>query len=73
MSTPKFATTPEEQKQLDWCYLALTEEQIAACQEEAEELAGAELHQDEAAARLIPLLAKIITRNVRAEKDGDKR
>jgi hypothetical protein len=53
--------------------LALSEEQILACEEEAQELAGPEIHEQEAAEVLVPLLKKIIVRNVRAELKGRSR
>jgi hypothetical protein len=62
--------TPEEQEQLDWCRTVLTEEQIVECEEEAAEIAGAELHQNEAAELLVKLYARMIVRNVRAEHSG---
>jgi hypothetical protein len=65
--------TPEEQETFDWCRLALTEEQIVDCEEQASELAGAELHQEEAAELFVKLLAKVIIRNVRAEQAGSRR
>jgi hypothetical protein len=70
MNPQEMKLTPEEQEQLDWCFAALTEEQVADCQEEAVEIAGAELHQDEAAELLVKLYARMIVRNVRAENNG---
>jgi hypothetical protein len=64
---------PEESETLDWCYTALTEEQIVQCEEEAAEIAGAELHQDEAAELLVRLYARMIVRNIRAERRDDER
>jgi hypothetical protein len=70
MNPHEMKITPEEQEQLDWCYTALTEEQIAECEEEAAEIAGAELHQQEAAELLVKLLERMIVRNVRAANSG---
>ena len=62
--------TPEEQTTFDWCCSALNEEQIADCHDEAAELAGAELHEQQAADLLVPLLKKIMIGNVRRELYG---
>lgn len=70
MNPHEMKITPGEQEQLDWCFAALTEEQIADCQEEAAEIAGAELHQEEAAELLVKLYARMIVRSVRAEQTG---
>ena len=70
MRPHNFKITPDEQETLDWCRMVLTEEQLAECVEQAEEIAGIELHEQEAAELLVPLLAEIIIRNVRAEKAG---
>jgi DNA-binding transcriptional regulator YbjK len=61
--------TPEEQEQLDWCFSILTDEQIYDCQLESEEIAGVELHQGEAAELLVKLYARMIVRNVTAERN----
>ncbi len=65
--------TPEEREQIDWCCTVLTEEQIVECEEEAAEIAGAELHQQEAAELLVKILARRIVRNVRAERNGGEK
>jgi hypothetical protein len=70
MNPHEINLTPEEQEQLNWCRTVLTEEQIVQCEEEAAEVAGAELHQDEAAELLVRLYARMIVRNVRAEHNG---
>jgi hypothetical protein len=70
MNPPEMKITLEESETLDWCYAALTEEQIVECEEEAAEIAGAELHQDEAAELLVNLYARMIVRNVRAAHNG---
>jgi hypothetical protein len=70
MSQHEITITPEQQEQIDWCFAVLTEEQIVECEEEAAEIAGAELHQDEAAELLVKLYARMIVRNVRAERNG---
>lgn len=70
MNLHEMKIIPEEEEQLDWCFAALTEEQIADCQEEAAEIAGAELHQEEAAELLVRLYARMIVRNVRATNNG---
>jgi hypothetical protein len=70
MNPYEMKITLQEQDQLDWCYAALTEEQIVACEEEAAEIAGSELHQDEAAELLVKLYARMIVRNVRAANSG---
>jgi hypothetical protein len=67
MNSHPLQMTAKEQETLDWCYLALTEEQMAECEEQAEEIAGIELHQAEAAELLVRTLAGIQIRNVRAE------
>lgn len=54
-----------ELRQLEWCYSCLTDEQIADCEAEAMEVAGAELHQQEAAELLVRLYARMILRNVK--------
>jgi hypothetical protein len=73
MNSQEIKITPEEQEQLDWCFAALTEEQIADCQEEAAETAGTELHQDEAAELLVKLYARIMIRNVQERRNGGMR
>jgi len=73
MNPHEMKVTPEEQNQLDWCLAVLTEEQIVDCEEEAAEIAGAELHQHEAAELLVRLYARMIVRNVRAEREGGER
>jgi hypothetical protein len=67
MNSRPLQITASEQDALGWCYLALTEEQILECEEEADEIAGIELHQAEAAELLVRTLARIRIRNVRAE------
>jgi hypothetical protein len=69
MNPHNLKITPEEET-LDWCCTVLTEEQIVECEEEAAEIAGAELHQQEAAELLVKILARRIVRNVRAEHSG---
>ena len=73
MNPYEMKLTTKEHEQLDWCYAALTEEQIVQCEEEAAEIAGAELHQDEAAELLVKLYARMIVRNVRAQRNGGGR
>jgi len=58
--------TSAEAEILERCYSALDEEQIAECYCEAAEIADAELQRDEAAELLVPLLARIMVRSVRA-------
>lgn len=70
MNPHEIKITQEEREQIDWCVAALTEEQIYDCQLDAEEIAGAELHQYEAAELLVKLYARMIVRNVRAERNG---
>ncbi len=70
MHTNTLSTTGEEDDTLQWCCLALTDEQVDQCQEEALEIAGAELHEDAAAELLVRTLARIVIRNVRAERSG---
>jgi hypothetical protein len=72
-NTADRSLTTEEQNLLDWCCAALTEEQIAECQEEAAEIAGAQLYEHEAAELLVGLFERIIIRNVRAERHGGVR
>ena len=62
--------TPNEAELMEWCHAILTEEQIADCQDEAMELAGAELHQQEAAELLVRLYARMMVRNVRGQNGG---
>jgi hypothetical protein len=76
MNLHEWTITPEEQEQLDWCYAALDEEQRVQCEEEAMELAGAELNQDnqdQAAKLLVRLYTRLIIRDVRAERDRGAR
>jgi hypothetical protein len=54
------------------CFAALTEEQIVECEEEAAEIAGAEVRQEEAAELLVKLYARMIVRNIRAERNDDE-
>lgn len=70
MKPYKMKVTAQEQETLDWCVLALTDEQIAECEAEANEIAAIELHQAEAAELLVRTLAQIQIRNVRAEMNG---
>ena len=44
MNPHEMKITQEEEEQIDWCFMALTEEQILDCEEEAAEIAGAELY-----------------------------
>lgn len=62
--------TRSEEEMLDWCCTVLTEEQIVDCEEEAAEIAHAELHQHEAAELLVKIFARRIIRSVRAERNG---
>ena len=62
--------TPEESETMKWCCAALTEEQIEDCYGEAAEIAGAELNQGEAAELLVRLFARMMIRNIRAERDS---
>jgi hypothetical protein len=70
MNPHEMKITAREQEQIDWCFAVLTEEQIVECEEEAAEVAGAELHQEEAAELLVKLYARLVVRNVRAERTG---
>ncbi|MCZ2154053.1 MAG: helix-turn-helix domain-containing protein [Bryobacterales bacterium] len=62
--------TPEDQETFDWCCAVLNEEQFADCEDEAAELAGAEIHQQEAANLLVPLLKRLMVQNVGRELMG---
>jgi hypothetical protein len=68
MDRNKMTVTPEEQKALDWCYQVLSEEQIAECHDEAEEIAGSEVNAEEAADLLVRTATEIIVRNAQAER-----
>ena len=72
MHTNTFQTTAEDDA-LQWCCLALTEEQVDQCEEEALQIAGVELNEDVAAELLVRTLALIVIRNLRAERAGGVR
>ncbi len=61
----------DEQETIDWCCLALTDEQIAECEAEAAEIAAVELHHEEAYEKLKETLARIIVRNDRAQQNAN--
>jgi hypothetical protein len=71
MTRSELKTTAEEDEQLSLCYLVLTEEQVADCFEEAEEMAGITLNESRAGELLVTLLTEIVIRNVR-EEGGEK-
>jgi hypothetical protein len=60
--------TADEAEQLDWCYASLSEEQAAEIEEEAIEIAAAEINAPEAAKKLLPLLVKLMIRTARTER-----
>jgi len=62
--------TQREQATLDACYSALDAQQAAEIEEQAFEIAAEEILDVKAAALLLPLLVKIIVRNVR-ERGGE--
>lgn len=65
--TEPLGMTQEERELVDWCCLALTEEQVADCHDEAAEIAGPEIHAEEAAELLVRTLVKVMIRNGRKE------
>ena len=67
MDTHALNMTPEEADALDWCRLALSEEQTVDCEEGAAEIAGAEVHEEDATELMVRTLARVLIRNVRAE------
>jgi hypothetical protein len=61
--------TENESETLDQCYAALDPLEAAEIEQEAFELAAEEIFSVEAAAILVPLLVKIIVRNIQ-ERGG---
>jgi len=62
--------TPEESEALDWCYSSLDPRKAAEIEQQAFELATEEVFDVEAAATLLPLLVRIIVKNIR-QRAGD--
>src|ERR1035437_6813026 len=57
--------TDEEDDLLQLCFLVLTEHEIAACLNQAREIAAAELRTDDAATLLTGMFVKVIIRGIR--------
>jgi hypothetical protein len=62
--------TRKESDTLDQCYSALDAQEAAEIEQEAFELATEHLFSPQAAAMLLPLLVRIIVRNIR-ERGGE--
>lgn len=67
MPTEEQILTPEEQRQLEWCYSVLSEERIAECEEEADQQAYKEANAERAADTLMPILTKLKTAQIRQQ------
>ena len=70
MNFSELEPTVEEAGILERCYSVLDEDVVAECHNAALEIANAELCEQDAVELLVPMLAKIIVRNVRAELEG---
>jgi len=67
MERAKLGVSREEQEQLDNCLSHLTEEEIVQCDDEAQVIATTVINREIAGALLVPLLAKLRLREMRAE------
>ncbi len=63
MNHRKLKTTLEENELLEWCYSNLTTEQAADVEQQAWEVASAEITGPVAAEKLLEVLVKIIVRD----------
>lgn len=66
----KSPLTPEEQKRLDWCLSVLEEENVAECEEEADEIACKEFYAPKAYEELLPLLVKLRVQELKKQEGG---
>jgi|HubBroStandDraft_4_1064222.scaffolds.fasta_scaffold1156506_2 hypothetical protein len=69
MNLDRLKTTPEQDECIARCFASLDEEEVAACEEEACEIAGAILNAPKAASDLVRTLVQVIIRNAK-ERGG---
>jgi hypothetical protein len=62
--------TTEEAETLERCYAVLDAEEIEECHQEAAEIVAEQFSKEEATELLVPVLAKIMVRNLRAVHGG---